>query len=62
MNKPSSTITAAGISGFLAASILLAVKITLPDIYVQIPPEYQGYLVTAIMVGFGYFKKENVLK
>ena len=61
MNKPSSTIQAAGISGFIAASILLAVKILWPDIYVLIPPAYQGYLVTAIMCTFGYFKKEKVL-
>jgi hypothetical protein len=61
MNKPSSTIQAAGISGFLAATALLIIKLAWPEIYVQIPPEYQGYLVTAIMIGFGYFKKENVL-
>ena len=61
MNQPSSTITAAGISGFIAASLLLAVKLIWPAIYVQIPPEYQGYLVTAIMIVCGYFKKENVL-
>lgn len=61
MNKPSSTIQSAGIAGFIAASLLLTVKLAWPQIYVQIPPEYQGYLVTAIMIGFGYFKKENVL-
>ena len=62
MNKPSSTISAAGISGFIAATMLLLIKIFAPEIYVQIPGEYQGYLVTAIMVTFGYFKKETVLK
>jgi hypothetical protein len=61
MNKPSSTIQSAGLAGFIASSLLLVVKIAWPDIYVEIPAEYQGYLVTAIMVGFGYFKKENVL-
>jgi hypothetical protein len=61
LSKPSSTIQAAGIAGFIAASLLLVVKLAWPQIYVQIPPEYQGYLVTAIMIGFGYFKKENVL-
>ena len=59
--KPSSTIQSAGLSGFIASSLLLIVKLAWPEIYVQIPPEYQGYLVTAIMIGFGYFKKENVL-
>lgn len=61
MSRPSSTIQAAGIAGFLASSLLLAVKLIWPDIYVQIPPEYQGYLVTAIVTVIGYKKKENVL-
>jgi len=61
MNKPSSTIQAAGLAGFLASSLLLIVKITWPDIYVQIPAAYQGYLVTFFVIVFGYFKKENVL-
>lgn len=61
MNRPSSTITAAGIAGFFASSLLLLVKIQWPDIYSQIPPEYQGYLVTGIAGLLGYFKKENVL-
>jgi len=61
MNRPSSTITAAGISGFIAATLLLGIKIGAPEVYTQIPPEYQGYLVTGIMCMFGYFKKEKVL-
>ncbi len=61
MNRPSSTITAAGIAGFFASTLLLIVKIIWPDIYAQIPPEYQGYLVTGIAAAIGYFKKENVL-
>jgi len=62
MNKPSSTIQAAGIAGFLAATGLTALKIAAPDIYVQIPPDYQGHLIVAITFAFGYFKKENVIK
>ena len=61
MNQPSSTITAAGIAGITASTLLLIVKIAWPDVYVQIPASYQGYLITAIMVGIGYCKKENVL-
>ncbi len=61
MNKPSSTITAAAIAGIAASTLLLIIKIAWPAIYVQIPPEYQGYLITAIAVGIGYRKKENVL-
>jgi hypothetical protein len=62
MNKPSSTISAAALSGFAASTLLLLVKFFAPEIYVQIPATYHGYLVGAIMVGFGYFKKETVLK
>jgi len=61
MNAPSSTIKAAGISGFLAATVLLIVKIVWPEVHSQIPPDYHGYLVVGIMVVFGYFKKEKVL-
>ena len=61
MNQPSSTITAAAIAGFIAATILLIVKITWPEIYIQIPPEYQGYMVAAIAILIGYLKKENIL-
>lgn len=62
MNRPSSTIQAATISGFVAATALLVVKIWQPEIYSQIPPDYQNYLIVAISATFGYFKKENVLK
>ena len=62
MNAPSSTIQAAGIAGFIASSALLLLKIFAPSVYVQIPPEYQGHLVTVIVIFFGYIKKENVLK
>ncbi len=61
MNAPSSTIQAAGIAGFVGATILLLVKIFAPSAYLLIPPEYQGYLIVAIASGIGYFKKENVL-
>jgi hypothetical protein len=61
MNTPSSTIQAAGISGFIAATVLLIVKLVWPEIHGQIPAAYHGYLVAGIMFGFGYFKKENVL-
>lgn len=61
MEQPSSTITAAALAGFAASTLLLILKIKWPAIYVQIPPEWQGYLVGVIMVGFGYLKKENVL-
>lgn len=60
-NQPSSTITATAIAGFLAATMLLVVKIVWPDIYAQIPDTYRAHLVVAFSVVIGYFKKENVL-
>lgn len=61
MNRPSSTIQAAGFAGFLAATILLYIKIRHPEIYEQIPASYEPYLVVGISVIVGYFKRENVL-
>ncbi len=61
MNKPSSTIQATGIAAFVASTALLIVKIVWPEIYTQIPPEYQGYLVGVIATVIGYKKKESVL-
>lgn len=61
MNKPSSTIQAAGLSAFIASTLLLIIKIWQPEIYVLIPPDYHGYLVGGIAFAIGYFKKENVL-
>ncbi len=62
MNKPSSTIQATAIAAFLSSSLLIGIKISAPAIYEQIPATYHGYLVGAIAVAIGYFKKENVLK
>ena len=61
MKQPSSTISAAAIAAFIGSTSLLVVKLVWPDIYVQVPPEYQGYLVGALSAAFGYIKKENVL-
>ena len=61
MKQPSSTITATAIAGFLAATLLLLIKINWPDIYAQIPDTYRAHLVVAFACVIGYFKKENVL-
>ncbi len=62
MNEPSSTIKAVGYAGFIASTFLLAVKILWPDVYAQIPAEYQGYLVTAIAGLIGWRTKETTYK
>lgn len=61
MNAPSSTITAAAISGLIVATILLVVKAKWPTLYVMIPPDYQAHLVVGVAAIVGYFKKENVI-
>ena len=60
MNKPSSTAQAAGIAPLIASTALLAIKIIWPDIYAQIPPEYQGYLISGIAFWFAWRQRENV--
>ena len=61
MNTPSSTIQAAAYAAAGVSTFLLLLKIVVPEVYAQIPPEYHGYLVGAISCWIGYKKKENVL-
>ena len=60
MSKPSSTAQAAGISAFIASTILLVIKIAWPEIYAQIPVDYQGHLIAAVAFFFAWRKRENV--
>lgn len=62
MNKPSSTITAAGSWGFLAALAIGGVAIYDPEIYARIPPGFEAAFAVGIGTVAGYFKKERVLK
>jgi len=63
MNRPSSTITAAGISGTITGLLLIALAVASPEMYgrVQMYPGAEAHLCAAVMVIFGYFKKERVL-
>jgi len=61
-NKPSSTIQAAGIAGFVVATIMLILKAKAPSFYLLIPPDYHGHLIFAVATAVGYFKKEKVIK
>ena len=63
MNRPSSTITAAGVSGTLVGLILIVLAAFWPEIYqrVQLYPGAEAHLTAAVMIAVGYFKKENVL-
>lgn len=61
MNKPSSTIQAAGGWGFLAALVIGVVAIIWPDIAARIPPGFEAALAVGIGTVAGYFKKENVI-
>ena len=62
MNRPSSTIQAAAISGALAAVLLGTVAVFYPEEYALIPPGYEAGIAVLIASLIGYFKKENVLK
>lgn len=64
MNRPSSTITAAGISGTITGLLLITLAAFNPELYsrIQLYPGAEAHLTAAIMIAFGYFKKENVLK
>ena len=67
MNKPSSTIQAAGYSGMFASMIFLMLAILAPDIY-QRAQAYPGaeatiaaFLTTLFSFLIGWRKRENVL-
>ena len=62
MNKPSSTIQAAGSWGFLAAIAMGLLAVFLPEYYERIPPGFEAALAVGIGTIAGYIKKENVLK
>jgi hypothetical protein len=62
MNKPSSTIQAAGISGAVAAIMFGLLSVFGPEYYARVPPGMEAGVATAIAFLVGYIKKENVLK
>lgn len=61
MNKPSSTIQAAAISGALAALAFGLFAVFAPEMYARVPAGMEAGTAVLIGVAFGYLKKENVL-
>ena len=61
MNRPSSTITAAAVYGFIAATLLTTLAVFAPEYYGRIPAGFEGHLVIGVGTVAGYLKKENVL-
>ncbi len=61
MNKPSSTIKAAGSCGFIAAIAMGLMAMIWPDIYTRVPPGFEAALAVGIGTVAGYLQKENVL-
>ena len=61
MNKPSSTITAAGLVGAATAVGFILIAVFAPTYYDRFPPGSSEIIVASAMTIAGYFKKENVL-
>lgn len=61
MNKPSSTIQAAGLSGSIVALFFIALAVFAPEYYDRLPPGSSEIIVAAVATIAGYFKKETVL-
>ena len=61
MNKPSSTIQAAGVSGAIVAICFILLAVFFPEYYDRLPPGAGEIITASIATIVGYFKKENVL-
>ena len=61
MNKPSSTITAAAISGATAAFAFGLLSIFGPEYYKLVPPGMEAGAAVLIGAVIGYLKTETVL-
>jgi hypothetical protein len=61
MNRPSSTITAAALSGGLAALLFGLLSIFFPDQYQQVPAGMESGTAVLISSVVGYFKRERIL-
>ena len=62
MNRPSSTITAAGLGGALAAFGFGVFAIVAPDKFALVPPGMEAGVATLVAFVIGYLKRERVLK
>jgi len=63
MNRPSSTIKAAGAGAFIAGGIMIAMAMFAPEYYDRLRdyPGAEAYITGLVAFVTGYFKKEKVL-
>ena len=61
MNKPTSTITAAAISGAIASVMFGVFAIFDPIHYALVPPGFEAGVAVLIGTIIGYLKRETVL-
>jgi len=62
MNKPSSTIKAAGGVGAVVALAFIGLAVVSPETYKAMPPGASETVIVALSTLGGYFKKEKVIK
>lgn len=62
MNRPSSTIKAAGLGGSIAAISFGLLSIFGPEYYARVPPGMEAGVATLAAFLIGYLKRERVLK
>lgn len=62
MNRPSTTITAAGIGGAIASILMGLLGAFFPDIADKLPAGFEASVATVVAFGAGFLVRERVLR